>query len=131
MNKYRTNNSAVFSLKFHLVWCSKYRLQVLIGDIASRLRELLFQRASEFGFVIHALEIMPDHVHLFIESDPTYAVAGIANALKGYTSRILRQEFKEVRGRLPTLWSRSYYAETVGSVSEETIRHYIGSQKKR
>jgi putative transposase len=97
--------------------------------LITRLEKLLYQKTNELDMRIHALEIMPDHVHLFLESDPTWAIAGIANALKGYTSRLLRQEFKELRTKLPTLWSRSYYAGTVGHVSEETIRKYIESQK--
>jgi putative transposase len=72
------------------------------------------------------MEIMPDHVHLFLECDPTFSVFEITNRLKGYTSRILRQEF---RFRLPTLWSRSYYAGSVGHVSEASVREYIESQK--
>jgi len=129
MSKYRKNAGAVFSLKYHIVWCPKYRRKVLSQQIASRLKELLYQKATELDMEIHALEIMPDHVHLFVESDPTWAIAGIANALKGYTSRILRQEFASLKSRLPTLWSRSYYAGTVGHVSEKTVRKYIESQK--
>lgn len=129
MSKYRKNAGAVFSLKYHIVWCPKYRRKVLDKQIADRLEELLRQKTSGLNMQIHALKIMPDHVHLFVESDPTWAIAGIANALKGYTSRILRREFASLRSRLPTLWSRSYYAGTVGHVSEETVRKYIESQK--
>ena len=78
---------------------------------------------------IHALEIMPDHVHLFVESDPTLCVAEIANRLKGFTSRVLRQEFASLRTRFPTLWSRSYFASTIGHVSAATIERYIADQK--
>jgi len=129
MSNYRKNVNAAFGLKLHLVWCPKYRRKVLSGQIGDRLRELLYKKVEELDMQIHALEIMPDHVHIFIEFDPTWAVAGIANALKGYTGRILRQEFASLRRRLPTLWSRSYYAGTVGHVSEETVRKYIESQK--
>jgi len=129
MGKYRKNSSAVFSLKYHLVWCPKYRRKVLVNQIAIRLEELLRQKANQIDIQILALEIMPEHVHLFIESDPTWAVAGIANAFKGYTSSILRQEFTKLKSQLPTLWSRSYYAGTVGHVSEKTIYEYIQSQK--
>lgn len=72
---------------------------------------------------------MPDRVHLFVEADPTLCVAELVNRLKGRTSRLLRQEFPALRSRLPTLWSRSYFAATVGAVSEATIRRYIASQK--
>jgi putative transposase len=127
--RYAKNAGAVFSLKFHLVWCPKYRRPVLIGKVASRLEELLREKSTELELTIHSLQIMPDHVHVFIESDPTRAVAEIANRLKGYTSRVLRVEFESLRSRLPTLWSRSYYAGTVGHVSESTVRKYIAAQK--
>lgn len=129
MSQYAKNSGAVFSLKYHLVWCPKYRRPVLEGAIEKRLREVLEDVRTEHGWTIHALEVMPDHVHLFIESDPIYSVAEIVNRLKGASSRILRSEFPALRSRLPTLWSRSYYAGTVGAVSDAVVRRYIESQK--
>lgn len=129
MSQYAKNSSAVFSLKYHLVWCPKYRRPVLEGAIEKRLREVLEDVRAEHAWTIHALEVMPDHVHLFIESDPIYSVAEIVNRLKGASSRILRSEFPALRSRLPTLWSRSYYAGTVGAVSDAVVRRYIESQK--
>ena len=129
MPQYAKNSGAVFSLKYHLVWCPKYRRPVLEGAIEKRLREVLEDVRAEHEWTIHALEVMPDHVHLFIESDPIYSVAEIVNRLKGASSRILRSEFPALRSRLPTLWSRSYYAGTVGAVSDAVVRRYIESQK--
>lgn len=129
MSQYAKNSGAVFSLKYHLVWCPKYRRPVLEGAIVERLREVLESVRAEHGWTIHVLEVMPDHVHLFIESDPIYSVAEIVNRLKGASSRILRSEFPALRSRLPTLWSRSYYAGTVGAVSDAVVRRYIESQK--
>lgn len=130
-DRYAQNAGAVFSLKFHIVWCPKYRRPVLAGRVDERLKELLTEVATEHGMTIHAMEVMPDHVHLFVEADPTLCVAEIVNRLKGRTSRILRQEFPSLRSRLPTLWSRSYFAATVGAVSEGTVRRYIEAQKGR
>lgn len=129
MSQYAKNSGAVFSLKYHLVWCPKYRRPVLEGAIEKRLREVLEDVRAEHVWTMHALEVMPDHVHLFIESDPIYSVAEIVNRLKGASSRILRSEFPALRSRLPTLWSRSYYAGTVGAVSDAVVRRYIESQK--
>lgn len=129
MSQYAKNSGAVFSLKYHLVWCPKYRRPVLDGAIEKRLREVIEDVRAEHEWTIHALEVMPDHVHLFIESDPIYSVAEIVNRLKGASSRILRSEFPALRSRLPTLWSRSYYAGTVGAVSDAVVRRYIESQK--
>jgi putative transposase len=129
--RYARNAGAVFSLKYHLVWCPKYRRPVLVGDVAARLKVLLTEKAAEMGATLHAMEVMPDHVHLFVESDPTRAPAHIAAQFKGYTSRVLRQEFGSLRSRLPTLWSRSYFASTVGHVSAATIKKYIETQWER
>jgi putative transposase len=121
----------VFSLKYHLVWCPKYRLLVLTGEVAEDLRVLLQQKASELDIAIEALEIMPDHVHVFVSSDPTEAPQRIANQFKGFTSRILRWKYAHLRSRMPTLWSRSYYVGTVGQVTEATVKRYIAEQKGR
>lgn len=127
--RYRHNAGATYSLKYHIVWCPKYRRGVLIDVVADRLKVLLAEKSAELGMEIQALEVMPDHVHLFIESDPTRSVAEIVNRLKGYTSRVLRAEFPTLRSRLPTLWSRSYYAGSVGHVSTATVERYIAEQK--
>ena len=128
-HRYRKNARAVFSLKYHLVWCPKYRRPVLEGAIERRLRVLLKSKAKELEMTIHALEIMPDYVRVFIESDTRWSVSEITNRLKGFTSHELREEFPSLKSRLPSLWSRSYYAATVGNVSAETIQRYIESQK--
>lgn len=128
-SRYAKNAGAVFSLKYHLVWCPKYRRPVLIGDIELRLKELLNEIAQECGWTLHAMEVMPDHVHLFVESRPEWSVTEVVNRFKGITSRRLRDEFHSLVTRLPTLWSRSYFAATVGAVSEATIRRYIEAQK--
>jgi putative transposase len=127
--RYRKNAGAVFSLKYHIVWCPKYRRPVLTGKIGQRLIGLINEKCGELDMVVHNLSVMPDHVHLFVESDPTLCVAEIVNRIKGFTSRVLRQEFAELRSRLPTLWSRSYYAGTVGSVSSSVVARYIENQK--
>jgi putative transposase len=130
-SRYAKNAGAVFSLKYHVVWCPKYRRPVLVGEVTDRLRTLLAEKSAELGMMIHALEVRPDHVHLFVEGDPTRCVAEIVNRHKGYTSRVLRDEFPSLRSRLPTLWSRSYYAGSVGHVSAATIESYIAGQKGR
>src|SRR4051794_33462645 len=107
--RYAQNAGAVYSLKYHIVWCPKYRRPVLVDGVADRLRDLVAAKATELGMTIHALEVRPDHVHLVVESDPTRCVAEIVNRFKGFTSRVLRAEYPSLRSRLPTLWSRSYY----------------------
>jgi putative transposase len=128
-SRYAKTAGAVFSLQFHLVWCPKYRRPVLTPPVDGRVQALLAAIADEHGMTIRAAEVMPDHVHLFVEADPTLCVAEIVNRFKGRTSRLLREEFPALRSRLPTLWSRSYFAASVGAVSEATIRRYIAAQK--
>lgn len=127
--RYAKNAGAVFSLTYHIVWCPKYRRCVLTPPVDGRLKAVLGEVASEYGMMLHALDVRPDHVHVFVEADPTLGVAEIVNRLKGRSSRVLREEFPALRSRLPTLWSRSYFAATVGDISEETIHRYIESQK--
>lgn len=102
-----------------------------MGNVVTRLKELLSKKANQLDVDIEALEIMPDHVHLFVSSDPTKAPQYLANQFKGYTSRVLRQEFAYLRNRASVLWSRSYYVGSIGHVSEETVRKYIETQEKR
>lgn len=129
--RYTCNAGAVFSLKYHVVFCPKYRRPVLTPPVDARLKQLIEEIALHHDFTVHEMGVMPDHVHLFVECDPTRSVAEIVNRFKGATSRFLREEFPHLRSRLPTLWSRSYYAGTVGHVSEATVRAYIESQKGR
>jgi len=129
--RYRRNAGSVYSLKYHVVWCPKYRLPVLVGAIETDLKALLLEKAAALHAAILSLEVMPDHVHLVVESDPTLAVQFLVNQFKGYTSRVLRQKYPSLVSRMPSLWSRSYYCATVGHVSEETVRRYIEAQKGR
>ena len=91
MDRYAKNAGAVFSLKLHLVWCPKYRRPVLTGAVADRLAQLISEKAQALEMTVHALKVRPDHVHLFLEYDPRWAVAEIVNRLKGMTSRVVDQ----------------------------------------
>lgn len=130
-HEYARNAGAVFSLKYHLVFCPKYRKPVLVGPVAERLKALLATTAQQLKATLHTLEVMPDHVHLFVESDPSMAPAKLAAQFKGSTSRVLRQEFRHLRSQLPSLWSRRYYIGSGGHVSEATVRRSIENQKGR
>ena len=128
-NRWVHSNTTVYNLGYHLIWCPKYRRKVLIGEVERRLKELLSKKAEEIGVSLMNVEILSDHVHLFVKTSPTASPHWIVQQLKGYTSHELRKEFPELRSRLPTLWTRSYYVESVGHISEETIRKYIEEQK--
>jgi putative transposase len=114
-----------------VVWCPKYRRPVLGGRVKDRLEELIRAKADEHGWEIVALEVMPDHVHLFVKAHPKDSPSYVANQFKGLTSHHLRAEFPHLRSRLPTLWSRSYFVATVGAVSAQTVQRYIETQYGR
>jgi putative transposase len=128
--RYKQHAGGVYTLHYHFVWCPKYRRKVLHGAIAERLKELLHEKADALGVTVGGLEILPDHVHLFVDASPTDAPQYLANQFKGYTSRVLREEFPALKSRLPSLWSRSYYVGSAGHVSADTIQKYIEQQKR-
>lgn len=127
----QVSSGGVYDLGYHVVWCPKYRRPVLTGQVAQRCEELIRAKCGEHEWMIGALEVMPDHVHLVVKTHPKDSPAHIAHQLKGFTSRMLREEFASLRSRLPTLWSRSYFVATVGGVSAETVRGYIDTQYER
>jgi putative transposase len=129
--RWKTSKTAVYNLGFHLIWCPKYRRNVLVDPIDKRLKELLLLKAKEIGVLIENVEVMPDHVHLFVKSTPNIAPQNLVRIFKGYTSRILREEFPHLKSRIPSLWTRSYFCESVGCISEETIKKYIENQKNK
>ncbi|TBR60638.1 IS200/IS605 family transposase [Westiellopsis prolifica IICB1] len=128
--KYRHKTTSVTLINYHFVWIPKRRKKVLVGDVAKRLEELLYEKTKELDCEIVALEIMEDHVHLFLCCPPTLAPDQIMFRLKGYTSRVLRQEFPHLL-KLPSMWTRSYFCSTAGDASSETIKKYIANQKTR
>ena len=91
--RYAQNAGAVFTLKYHVVWCPKYRRPVLVKPVDARLKELLRLKAKQLQLTIHEIEVMPDHVHLLVEGVPTICVAEIVNGLKGFSSHELREQF--------------------------------------
>ena len=129
--KYKSNRNVVYSCKYHVVWCPKYRRKVLKGDIEERLKELIFATAKEINADIIELEIMPDHVHLLLEVDPQYGINKAVRHIKGVSSHALRNEFPSLKSRLPTLWTTSYFVSTVGGAPLEAIKKYIENQKNK
>ena len=126
---YKSNNNIVYSCKYHVVWCPKYRRKVLIGKIEIRLKELIQEICIELQSELIELEIMPDHVHLLIEVDPQSGIHKVIKTIKGKTSRMLRKEFPLLTTKLPTLWTNSYFVSTVGGAPLAVIKQYIENQK--
>jgi len=127
--KFKSNRSVVYSCKYHVVWCPKYRRKVLVGGVDERLKQIIRQTAAELQSEVMELEVMPDHVHLVCEVDPQFGVHRLVRHLKGRSSRLLRQEFSWLRSRLPTLWTNAYFVATVGGAPWAVIKQYIEHQK--
>ncbi len=127
--RYKSNNNIVYSCKYHIVWCPKYRRKVLIGNVETRLKELLIETCASMKVDIIEMELMPDHVHILIEVDPQFGVHRAIKQMKGRSSRILREEFPHLKTKLPTLWTNSYFVSTVGGAPLSVIKQYIENQK--
>ena len=126
---YKSNNNIVYSCKYHIVWCPKYRRKILVGNVEARLKELIVESCISMNVDIIEMEIMPDRVHILIEVDPQFGVHKVVKNIKGKTSKILRDEFPELKTKLPTLWTNSYFISTIGGAPLEIVKRYIESQK--
>lgn len=126
--KYKSNNNVVYSCKYHVIWCSKYRRKVLVGDVAKRLKDLVYQVSSDLNVDIIEVKTDKDHIHILVEVDPQFGVNKFIKMAKGRTSRILRHEFSHLVSRLPTLWTNSYFVSTVGGAPLSVIKQYIENQ---
>lgn len=127
--KYNSNKNVIYSCKYHVVWCSKYRRKVLEGPIADRLKEIVRGICEEYRFSLLEMEVLPDHVHLLIEVDPQFGVHKAVKRIKGRSSRMLRTEFPALRSRIPTLWTNSYFISTVGGSPLAAVKKYLEQQK--
>jgi putative transposase len=125
----RSNNNITFACQYHVVWCPKYRRDVLRDGVDVRLKEILRAVCLERKAEVLELEVMPDHVHLLVAVDPQYGIHRLMKQLKGRSSRLLCQEFSACRTRLPSLWTNAYFVATVGGASLSVVKQYIENQK--
>ncbi|MFX1537563.1 MAG: IS200/IS605 family transposase [Promethearchaeota archaeon] len=121
---YQRSRHAVFLINYHFIFVPKYRKTILVGKIKKRLANLIQGYTDQQYLAILTMEVIPDHVHLFLSTPPCISPSQIAHGIKGRTSRILRQEFPFLK-RYKAFWSRSYFVGSSGNVSSETIRKYI------
>jgi putative transposase len=129
----KRTHHAVYDLKYHLVWIPKYRKSLLLGSIEKRTKELFYEIGEEHDFEILAMELMPDHVHLFVSAAPKWAPGKIVSIFKAITSKIIFEEFPQVKKKLwgGYLWSAGYYAASVGDkVTAEMVKKYIRHQRQ-
>ena len=126
---YNSNSNVVYSCKYHVIWCPKYRRRVLIDGVDVELATIIREVCVENRAELIELEVMPEHVHLLVEVDPVVGVHRLVKRIKGRSSRILRAKYKFLRSRLPTLWTNSYFVSTVGGAPLEVVKQYIERQK--
>ena len=119
----------MYSCKYHVVWCPKYRRPVLVNGVDGRLKDIIRETCAEIHAELIEMEVMPDHVHLLVEVDPQYGSTPGGAPDQGRSSRLLRDEYPWLKSRLPTLWTNSYFVSTVGGAPLKTIRQYIENQK--
>ena len=125
----KSNRNVVYSCKYHVVWCPKYRRPVLVNGVDGRLKDIIRETCAEIHAELIEMEVMPDHVHLLVEVDPQYGIHRAVSLIKGRSSRLLRDEYPWLKSRLPTLWTNSYFVSTVGGAPLKTVRQYIENQK--
>lgn len=125
--------TCVYNVIYHIVWSTKYRREVLKGEIEETFKNIAHEIVIDKDFIIHTMEVMPDHVHVFVSSHPKIAPSYIVKMLKGITARRLFLLHSEIKKQLwdGHLWNSSFYIETIGDVSRETIEKYIENQKRK
>jgi len=124
-------SSSVYNINYHIVWCPKYRKPVLVDKIKEFLEDQIHTIVATKNWELLELQVMPDHIHLFISTPPIESPVGIVEVLKGVTGLRLFKTYPKLKKKYwkGHIWSPSYYVGTAGHFSAETIRNYIESQK--
>ena len=130
-NKYRKTKTTVSLINYHFVFCPRYRRKIfLIPNVEDRFKHMVKFVCNEMEIEVIAIECDKDHTHMFLNCLPTLSPSDIMQKIKGVTSRVLRDEFPELK-KMTSLWTRSYFVSTAGNVYSETIKKYVESQKTR
>lgn len=126
--RYKPSRHTIWACDYHIIWCTKYRKQVLTSVIQKRLKEIIMEKQQDYNYQVTALEIMPEHVHLLASIHPKYSVTEIVGKIKGYSSMILRGEFYGLK-RIRALWTSSKFVASSGGVTLEALKEYVEGQK--
>ena len=122
----------IVSVQYHIIWCPKFRFHVLDGDAGDTLKGNLEGICKEYHYRIKAMEVMPDHIHLFLDIPHTVAPCDVVRTLKSLSAVRMFQHYPSLKtfySRCGSLWSRGYYLASVGHISETTVKKYIEEQK--
>jgi putative transposase len=126
---YQHDRHSVHLIAYHLIFCPKRRRRVLVGPVQKRLEQIIHEVITEQGWQLIELAIQPDHVHVFVRTNPSTLPSDLPKFITGRSSRVLRKEFAHLQN-LPTLWTHSYFLSTAGNVGSETIERYIQQQSE-
>ena len=132
----RKGSHCKFNINYHIIWIPKYRKKLLKGNVKEALKGILEEKCKELKLQMLALEIMPDHLHLFVGAKPTHIPCDLVKKLKGCSSIQLRERFEELHflgyrrhwKRFKHLWARGYYCGSAGHVSQDAVKQYILEQ---
>lgn len=127
--RYKSNSNIIYSCKYHVIWCPKYRRSVLIKGVDQRLKNIISEICNFYNVELFEMEVMPDHVHILVEVDPQFGIHTLIKRIKGRSSHLLRKEYPFLKSRIPTLWTNSYFISTVGGAPLQIIKQYIEAQK--
>jgi putative transposase len=130
MDNYKKTDKHVYLLQYHIIWCPKYRKNLLVNEIKEKLTEIINSISNQNNCTIKSLEVMPNHVHLLISLDYKISVQKFMKLIKGRSSNELRSKFPELL-KMSTLWTRSFFVSSIGNISENTVKNYIESQWKK
>lgn len=126
--QYQRDEHRVHRIVYHFVWTPKRRKPILQGPVAEDCNRLIREVCATHGWNILELAIQPDHIHLLVQVWPIDSPHNVMKAIKGTTSRYIRANYPDIKRKLPSLWTRSYFCTTVGSVEQEAVQQYIRSQ---
>lgn len=125
---YHTIGKTIYSCQYHIIWCTKYRRKVLDTQIQGRLKHLIRDKQEEYIYEILEIETQSDHIHILIDIPTSISIDKIVGKIKGYTSKVLREEYPSLKTRLPSLWTRSKFVSSCGDVTLKAIKDYIENQ---
>src|SRR6266700_117364 len=121
--------TSVYNCHYHVVFCPKYRRKVLVNGIDERLKVLIQEVVERWEQEFVQVEVMPDHLHLLVGCDPQFGIHRLVKFIKGATSHELRKEFPDLKKKIPSMWTNSYYVGTTGGITIETVKRYVEGQK--
>jgi putative transposase len=130
-NRYRSNNNIVFCCNYHVVFCPKYRRAILFGAVEKRLKEIAREVCTERDAEMLEIECDKNHVHMILSVDPQFGIHKLIKQIKGRSSHHLREEFPDLKSKMPSMWTNSYFVSTVGGVTLDVVKKYVENQKMR